>query len=51
MPRLFWYEKEKIDERCVKIAFETSQKLKASCVAYDFVFDKNNNPLIVEINY
>lgn len=45
------YEKEKIDERCVAIAFEVSEKLKAQCVAYDFVFDSRNNPLIVEINY
>ena len=45
------YEKEKIDERCVKIAFDTSDKLKAQVVAYDFVFDEKNNPLIVEINY
>jgi glutathione synthase/RimK-type ligase-like ATP-grasp enzyme len=45
------YDKEEIDERCVKIAFETTEKLKAQCVAYDFVFEKNNQPLIVEINY
>lgn len=45
------FEKELIDERCVKIAFETSHKMKAICVAYDFVFDANQNPLIVEINY
>lgn len=45
------YEKELIDERCVKIAFEVSKKLEGQCVAYDFVFDQNNNPLIVEINY
>lgn len=45
------YEKEKIDERCVVIAFNVTQRLKAQCVAYDFVFDAENNPLIVEINY
>lgn len=45
------FERELIDERCVKIAFETSQKMNAVCVAYDFVFDVNNSPLIVEINY
>jgi glutathione synthase/RimK-type ligase-like ATP-grasp enzyme len=45
------FEKELIDERCIKIAFETSEKMKAVCVAYDFVFDANHNPLIVEINY
>ncbi len=45
------YERQEFDENCVRIAFETSDKLKASCVAYDFVFDLNRNPLIVEINY
>src|SRR6218665_2246348 len=45
------FEKELIDERCITIAFETSEKMKASCVAYDFVFDAIQNPLIVEINY
>lgn len=45
------YEKEKIDDRCVAIAFNVTQRLKAQCLAYDFVFDADNNPLIVEINY
>jgi glutathione synthase/RimK-type ligase-like ATP-grasp enzyme len=45
------YDKEEIDERCVKIAFETTEKLQAICIAYDFVFDEDNQPLIVEINY
>lgn len=45
------YDKSQIDERCVNIALETSQKLKAQSIAYDFVFDGDNNPLIVEISY
>jgi glutathione synthase/RimK-type ligase-like ATP-grasp enzyme len=45
------YEKHLFNEKCVQIAFDTSDKLKASCVAYDFVFDAQQNPLIVEINY
>lgn len=45
------FEKDLIDERCIKIAFQTSEKLNSSVVAYDFVFDGNQNPLIVEINY
>ena len=39
------------DERCVKIAFETNDKLKTQSIAFDFVFDENNTPLIVEISY
>lgn len=45
------YDKNQIDERCVKIAFEVNEKIKSQSIAYDFVFDENNNPLIVEISY
>lgn len=45
------YEKNQIDTRCVEIAFKVSQQLKTQSLAFDFVFDKNNNPLIVEISY
>ena len=45
------YEKTQIDERCVKIAFAVNEKLRAQSVAYDFVFDIANSPLIVEISY
>lgn len=44
------YDKDLIDIRCVQIAFETSKKLDAQCLAYDFVFS-NGIPLIVEISY
>ena len=37
--------------RCLEIAFDTTQKLKTQCLAYDFIYDINNNPLIVEISY
>lgn len=45
------YGKHEIDERCISIAFETTEKLRAQCVAYDFVTDLQGNPRIVEINY
>jgi len=45
------YDKKQIDEQCVKIAFETNDKLKTQSIAFDFVFDENNIPLIVEISY
>lgn len=45
------FNKTQIDERCVKIAFEVNEKLGMQSVAFDFVFDENNNPLIVEISY
>jgi glutathione synthase/RimK-type ligase-like ATP-grasp enzyme len=46
-----FYAREEFDERCVKIAFETNKKINSQSIAYDFVFDQNNNPLIVEMSY
>lgn len=45
------YDKQQIDERCVRIAFDVNRKLKTQSLAFDFVFDKNNQPKIVEISY
>lgn len=45
------YDKGQIDVRCVQIAFEVNEKLNAQSIAYDFVFNSENNPLIVEISY
>jgi glutathione synthase/RimK-type ligase-like ATP-grasp enzyme len=45
------YDKKEQDERCVAIAFAVNEKLKSQCIAYDFVFDEKNTPLIIEISY
>ena len=45
------FEKSEFDERCIQMAFDTSEKLKTQCLAYDFIFDGYNNPLIVEVSY
>jgi glutathione synthase/RimK-type ligase-like ATP-grasp enzyme len=45
------YEKNELDERCVKLAFEINKKVKAQSIAFDFVFDTENKPLVVEISY
>lgn len=45
------YDKSQLDDNCVKIAFEVNEMLKTQSIAYDFVFDKNHQPLIVEISY
>ena len=45
------YDKQQIDERCVQIAFEVNSKLCAQSLAFDFVFDEDHNPKIVEISY
>lgn len=44
------YDKNQIDERCVKIALDVCEKLKAQSLAFDFVFE-DGIPLIVEISY
>mgnify|MGYP000854868240 CR=1 FL=1 len=46
-----FYDKNQIDENCVRIAFNANEKLKSQSIAFDFVFDSNGNPLIVEISY
>ena len=45
------YEKEHIDAVFVRAAFEINKKLKAQCIAYDFVYGENNKPLLIEISY
>ena len=44
------YQKDQIDEATIKLAFGLSDRLKAQCVAFDFVY-KDAEPLLVEINY
>ena len=45
------YNKELFDPRCIEISFEISKKLNFSSMAYDYVFDDLNNPLLIEISY
>ncbi len=45
----FCYDDINLD--AIKIAFEVTQKLNLQSVAYDFVLDENDNPLIVEMSY
>ena len=45
-----FYKKELFDEGSVKIAFDLTQKMKAQCLAFDFVY-KDGAPLILEISY
>jgi glutathione synthase/RimK-type ligase-like ATP-grasp enzyme len=45
------YSIDEIDIRCIKIAFDTNKKLNSQCIAFDFVFDTEGNPLIVEISF
>lgn len=45
------YDTDKIDLRCVESAFEATKRIGAQCLAYDFVYDQNNVPKIIEICY
>src|SRR5690606_3397563 len=45
------YSVEEIDDKCVEIAFQVNKKIKSQSIAFDFIFDKNTNPLIVEVSY
>lgn len=47
----FAWARELFDERCVQISFNLNKQLDLQVGAYDFVFDQNNNPLIVEVSY
>lgn len=48
---LIIYNKEEIDIRCIKISFDVNKYIKSQCIAFDYVFDNLNNPLILEISY
>lgn len=39
-----------IDHRCLKIAFSISQKFNFQCMAYDFLYDLNKQPIINELS-
>jgi glutathione synthase/RimK-type ligase-like ATP-grasp enzyme len=45
------YARNEIDTRCVTHAFDLTKKIDAQCLAFDFVFDHYNKPLLVEISY
>lgn len=46
---MFSYEDINID--LIKVAFEVANKLNLQSVAFDFIFDENEKPLIIEISY
>jgi glutathione synthase/RimK-type ligase-like ATP-grasp enzyme len=47
----FAFEKAEFDERCVELGFKVLQELKLQLAVLDFVFDENNNPLLIELSY
>lgn len=47
---LIAYGSESIDPRCVQIALETARKLRAQCLAFDFI-ERRGAPVIIEMSY
>lgn len=45
------YDSSKIDISFVKEAFLATKKMKAQCLAFDFVYDSQKQPKIIEICY
>lgn len=44
-------DQSQIDKEFIKLAFEVSDVLKFQSMAYDFVYDENKKPSIIEISY
>jgi glutathione synthase/RimK-type ligase-like ATP-grasp enzyme len=42
---------DEIDPRMLRIALDFSKKMNFQTMAYDFIYDRNKNPRIVEISY
>jgi glutathione synthase/RimK-type ligase-like ATP-grasp enzyme len=45
------YDPDQVDKRCVEIAFQVAEKLGTQSLAFDFLFDVNQEPKIGEISY
>ncbi len=45
------YDLEKVDLRCMEMAFKISRELKFQSMAYDFLFTPENEPVFCEISY
>lgn len=45
------YEHDRIDKRCVEIAFKVADRLATQSLAFDFLFNLQQEPMIGEISY
>ncbi len=45
------YDPDRINKRCVEIAFDVARKIGSQSLAYDFVIGENQQPLILEVSY
>lgn len=45
------FNPDKVDRRCLQIAFDIAEKIDDSSLAFDFIYDRTNQPKIIEISY
>lgn len=45
------YNRDRINPKCIRIAFEVAEKLSTQSIAFDFVIDRRGEPLIIEMSY
>lgn len=45
------YDKKEIDVCCVEQSFKLADKLNCACIGFDWIFNSEHTPLIVEIGY
>jgi glutathione synthase/RimK-type ligase-like ATP-grasp enzyme len=45
------YEKKHFNDETIRLAFEIAKKLKGTSVALDFIYDREGEPLVVEVSY
>lgn len=45
------YDLQRIDLRCVRLAFDITRKMKSQSAAYDFILDAAGEPRITEVSY
>jgi glutathione synthase/RimK-type ligase-like ATP-grasp enzyme len=47
----FGYAPELFDLRCIELSFQITERVQTQVGVYDFVFDSNNSPVLIEISY
>lgn len=45
------YDHEKIDKRCIEIAYRVADRIGTQSLAFDFLFNSQHDPMIGEISY
>ncbi len=45
------YDKQQMDERCVATSFDITERIGANCLTFDFVFDHDYKPVLLEISF